>query len=66
MRDVNITLHPSPRCSAETIQNAVQQLKLAAQPGSDVATSDGLTGRFVNFALPIPILNASGGAGERP
>ncbi|KAL4423975.1 hypothetical protein ABPG75_001276 [Micractinium tetrahymenae] len=61
MSDVIVTLHPSERCSAQNIASAVQQLRLAAAPGSADATSQGLTAYFANFALPLPIVNASGG-----
>lgn len=64
MRGVNITLHPSLRCSAENVAGVVQQLKLAALPGSASASASGLTAYFKDFALPIPILNATGDVGE--
>lgn len=66
MRNVNVTLHPSPRCSAETARSLAQQLAAAAAAGGLAVSAQGLTFQLTDFSLPLPVLGADGRPGGTP
>ncbi|KAL4423976.1 hypothetical protein ABPG75_001277 [Micractinium tetrahymenae] len=62
MRNVNLTLHPSARCSVQNVGGLAQQLAVSAAQGSTIS-AEGLSFYLTNFSLPLPIVDANGSSG---